>query len=628
MSIGWFFSKNLSAADELVDQFSDSKFGMDKWSSFAREIIQNSLDAQDDENKPVEVTFDLNKDLSLGEIPGGEETRRILTLCMGAATNAQTKNAYKVGIDVLSRDKVYCLKVSDKNTIGVRTGRDQAWGALVFDSGRSVKQRPGSAGSHGVGSKVPFIISSCNTVFYATKNKYSCDGVDKSDCLFQGKTALINWVEENGERKCDKGWYGDYDENEIDPRNSVKPIEGQALGAINDYFVRKKDYGTDVIIVGINAYENEEIIKRKIISSILENFFVAIFNDRLVVNVFGESINKESFISLMGKYYENANETKNGLRDCVNVYFGEPAYTDEIENESGEKLGDIRVYFGLGNENSKKYYTVIRSHGMRIHDYRVNKAGQPYTAVVLIGGEKLNKLLSELENAAHDDFVTWDENVEIDAAAVYALDQVKRKVHSFIVEATKIDSSIGQEIDGLSSIIDIPGIISSVRKKNGTPEVKRNKLPLRGKGRPGVDYRQGVGGVGGGTKKRKKHEGENKPAQAGGRFDVTLYDNFASEPLFIKNDVGYVLKFSTREDVNKADLRILAINSEGKQDDSISMFIDDVYIDGTRRKYENGRISNIKISKEKLYEVKITTKEKASMQLIAEIYSKGDENNG
>ena len=51
----------LSPSEELVDKFADSKFGMDKWTSFSREIIQNSLDARDDENAPVEVVFDLNK---------------------------------------------------------------------------------------------------------------------------------------------------------------------------------------------------------------------------------------------------------------------------------------------------------------------------------------------------------------------------------------------------------------------------------------------------------------------------------------------------------------------------------------------------------------------------------------
>ena len=67
----WYYADNMSAEDILVDEFADSKFGIDRWNSFSREIIQNSIDAVDDESKPVEVVFDLNKELSLENIPEG-----------------------------------------------------------------------------------------------------------------------------------------------------------------------------------------------------------------------------------------------------------------------------------------------------------------------------------------------------------------------------------------------------------------------------------------------------------------------------------------------------------------------------------------------------------------------------
>ncbi len=57
MDIRWFFSDELSPSDELVDKFADSKFEVNKWGSFTREIIQISLDAYDDENKPLIVKF-------------------------------------------------------------------------------------------------------------------------------------------------------------------------------------------------------------------------------------------------------------------------------------------------------------------------------------------------------------------------------------------------------------------------------------------------------------------------------------------------------------------------------------------------------------------------------------------
>lgn len=102
MKIGWYFSEESSPSDELVDKFADSKFGMDRWTSFSREIIQNSLDACDDESNPVEVIFDLNKSLTIDDIPGGTYTRDVLERCAVQATNKQTQQAYKKGLEILN----------------------------------------------------------------------------------------------------------------------------------------------------------------------------------------------------------------------------------------------------------------------------------------------------------------------------------------------------------------------------------------------------------------------------------------------------------------------------------------------------------------------------------------------
>ena len=48
MSGCWYFAKTNKPSDTMVDEFSDSKSNLNKWNSFAREIIQNSLDVFDD----------------------------------------------------------------------------------------------------------------------------------------------------------------------------------------------------------------------------------------------------------------------------------------------------------------------------------------------------------------------------------------------------------------------------------------------------------------------------------------------------------------------------------------------------------------------------------------------------
>lgn len=619
MNIGWYYSDELCPSDELVDKFADSKFGIDRWSSFAREIIQNSLDAQDDDNKPVEVEFNLNKELSLKEIPGGEKIKDILEKCMNAATNRQTKNSYRKGLEVLNKNKIYCLKISDKNTKGVMTGRDAAWGAFVFDEGKSIKQRPGSAGSHGVGKKVPFIISTCNTVFYATKNKYLQNGEEKSDCLVQGKTTLISWKDDDGKRKNSKGWYGIINPDISDPKNVVQPINSLEYNEINPYFVRKEEYGTDVIIIGSNIYDNEEEIKGYIISAVLENYFVAILANKLIVNVFGEKISRENFNSMVNKYYVEQAETKNNLLGCLRVYGDEPDSEKEIYDDKCNYLGKIKIYFRLGNEYNKKYYTIVRSHGMRITDYRVNKASQPYTAVVLIEGKELNDLLASLENAAHDSFIVKDENMDIDSRAVYAIEKVQENVRNYVIEKTKIDEQKGQDIESLNNIITIPGIVSSIKQKSTLPTIKRNILTKKGKGEKSKDY-EGKTSAGGENRKTKKKGTGNKPAKKGDQFDSTLYEDYIMEPIFIKLEKKYELKFSISDEIKKAEIKIYSINSEGKKDDSINDYIESVNIDGQRRKCEKGKVKDVFLKKDETICIEINLKKNVTYQLAAEIF--------
>lgn len=627
MGIGWYYSDNLNLSDELVDQFADSKFGIDKWSSFAREIIQNSLDAQDDEEKPVEVIFDLNKEIGINDIPGGIRIKEILGKCKDVATNKQTKNSYAVGLEVLSREKIYCLKISDKNTKGVKTGRDEAWGAFVFDEGKSIKQRSDSAGSHGVGKKVPFIISSCNTVFYATKNKYLMDGVEKSDCLMQGKTTLIDWVDESGKRKNNKGWFGVINEN-ADAKNKITPLNtADDFKEVNPYFIRKEEYGTDVIIIGVNIYNREEEVKAQIINAVLENFFVAILNNKLVVDVLGEKIEQKNFETIFKKYYREQNEAKKvkyGLEGCLKVYNGAPEKTEEIFDKDGKRIGSIDIYFGLGNENNKKNYTVVRNHGMRIRDYRLNKAGQPYTAVVYVDGKELNELLSSLENAAHDNFIDNDDNMEIDINAIYALNCIKEKVSNYICEQTSIDEREGQTIDGLSNIITMPGVISSVKKKKSEPTIKRNGVAVKGSGTKSKDYNQGRAGYGESDIKKKSKKGKSKPAKKGGDIDSILYDEFIIEPTFIKGKKEYLLKFSTEKELKNAEIKIKSINSDGKIDDTIYDYIESVYIGGTRRKFVNGKVSNVSLEEGKIHSITLKLNRDVTYQLTAEFFVKGD----
>jgi len=618
MQLGWYFSNESSPSDELVDKFADSKFGMDRWTSFSREIIQNSLDACDEVFPQVEVAFDLNKSLTIDDIPGGRYTRDVLERCAEQATNKQTKQAYKKGLEILNKPYVYCLKVSDRKTKGVETGRDAAWGALVFDEGKSVNKRPGSAGSHGVGKKVPFIISTCNTVFYATKNKYLLDGVEHSDMLVQGKTVLINWEDENGQGKSPKGWFGVLNKDDPDRKKRILPIANDEIQGIHPYFVRNDDYGTDVIMIGVNAYDYEDQIQTKIISSICENFFIAIKEGKLKVSVFGKEIHSGNIDKVFQTYYEPTGALKNSMNDLLRIYTQEPVLLP-VKRYSTE-IGHIRLYFEAASESNKKYYTIVRNHGMKICENYISSADKAFSAMAIIEGEELNRLLSSLENAAHDAFITDDPNIEYEENAKSAHAALLKAIKDYIIEQTKIDDGEDQKIEGLYEILAVPGFTPQITKNDSKPKVRRNKVNKKKKRKlepkpepkptptptpdPDPDPTPDP------EPKKRKEKAEK------------FYDAYALGPVLVKNADGYLLRVKVKHDMKDCEFRIKSINSDEKVDDSIADLLVSATDGWKRYKIQDGCISKMRLNKDHLYEIQIKTKRDIKYRLTAELWYK------
>ncbi|MGN1295426.1 MAG: hypothetical protein ACI4U5_03370, partial [Bacilli bacterium] len=230
-----------------------------------------------------------------------------------------------------------------------------------------------SGGSHGVGKKVPFIISGVNTVFYSTKNS--------TDELFEGKTSLVNWTE--NEKTYDfEGWFGEIDCENSNRRERVKPINlCESDYDIDNFFVRREKKGTNVIIVGVDFNSDYEEAKRRIINAVMENFFVAIDSEKLICNVFGQEINKSNFDDVLKKYYitsaknfkrmEEYKNIQNGnLNNYYRVYCGTP-YKFDLEHNN-IVYGFAEIYFDLGNDKMKKYYCIAREMGMKIKDVPLN----------------------------------------------------------------------------------------------------------------------------------------------------------------------------------------------------------------------------------------------------------------
>lgn len=450
--IEWSFSKKNDQSRELSDSITDSKFSINPFGSFTREIIQNSLDVLDDKNhKFVKVKFEY-KELRLIDIPGGEQLKKVIERCIVSTKHQETLTKYEKALKILNSNVIPCLKVSDYNTKGMN---EEGWNTLVNKVGASYKNNDSSAGRHGIGKKASFLMSLCNTVFYTTKNL-------NNEIRIGGKAILTDWMDDNENWYSLKGWYGNVDNNDF--TTEVSPIMNIDTN-INDFFVRKNEYGTDVIIIALKKSENMD---KTIINSVLENFYLGIKEEKLEVKVNDIEITSKTIDDIINKYYETKFLRKGLGSD--NIVLGllkdyDLAYTKGTKKSISinEPKGIIDLYITNENKENRKYYAFYREHGMKIRDYYL-QTDKSFSAIIVARGKDLNDFLLSTENAAHDDFIA-DENNENFKEISNKLKDILNKVNNYITNITKLETSDSFLMDELNDMITYYGDVKKSTKK-------------------------------------------------------------------------------------------------------------------------------------------------------------------
>lgn len=473
----WNFSKKNEPDYKLMDSFSDSKFNINCVASFTREIIQNSLDAKNKEiNKPVEVKFEIGK-IKSHRVPGLNDLIFVLEKSLSNITHPETINKFKRAIENLKNDEIGVLKISDFNTLGMSL---ESWKALLFKEGVSSKQNDNSAGRHGVGKKASFLMSLCNTVYYATKNL-------NDETFFSGKSVLVDWKEDNNDNiwYSRTGWFGE----KID--DTIKFLKDEEINDIDEFFIRKDYYGSDVIILAPRTVDEEYNLERLIINSVLENFYIGLCEDKLVVTVNKVEINSKNVNKILETYYidkfarqgiDGSNITYGLLKDLKNAYLEN--CKNPVEIQIPKLNSHLDLYITLNTEKAKKYYSFYRDHGMKIKDERFSDADKAFAAIVVARGDGINEFLLNLENAAHDNFVV-DENLDKSKKKEFneMLTYIKDMIGNNIKKITKLDLSDEIELNELNDIIDNPGEINrKVAKKTNNKNLKpENKMVIQTK---------------------------------------------------------------------------------------------------------------------------------------------------
>lgn len=467
----WRFPGNGYTADTGLDTADMETFKKDVMASLAREICQNSIDAKQPSNDlPVKVHF---KSFSVknNQIPQIEEIKKQLNNCLETWDN---NNKIKLQlIDMLkesNKEDIYCLRISDFNTtglLGVQSDADNTpWHDLVHGSGISNKGTT-SGGSKGIGKFATFVASGFNTVFYSTNTL-------NNEIGYEGICKLCSAKQPNTDEKTQGiGYYGFSKMNKAIPEQlNIDPTFKRDLN----------NYGTDIYIIG---FKNKKNWKKDIISKILDSFISAIVFKSLEVEVDDIKLNSETLKEVIhnDQLINKANQ-KSIISQFKMLTAKENRFEDKIFVENiGEATLYTLAYDDVNSNLATNSCVMIRYPYMKIKE--INKISTiPCSVMCVIGDNKLNEILRNIENPQHTD---WEfkriddlyERKEVKNIYNDLLDQIKKCVINHLMNSDDIKTDIegaDEYLPGKTSINSSIFKPKPTQKITDTPKINKKKI--------------------------------------------------------------------------------------------------------------------------------------------------------
>ena len=367
--------------------------GEELMDNLAREVCQNSLDAKIATNKdPVKVVFEL-KHVPTSEYAVFQDYTTCIDGCRrywGESMDSKLSRFLDDAEEMLARTSIPVLVASDFNTKGLRGSRtrelDSPWEALTGADGVSANKSSTSGGSYGIGKNAPFACSALSMVFY---NTYAED----NERAFIGVARMATLLNRNNKETQRVGRYQKND----DGNERWDPIFAEDADPFRDLFLRTEQ-GSDVIVVGFNQ---EGFWMDRIAKAIIKNFFVAISEKKLVVELRENAIVRRIDFSTLGQVvsdYDNDKEMV--VTSQLFKAFTEP---DKKEFLSIIEENDAEIYI-KADSSFGRTIGHFRDTGMLIY-LKSRRIFQHYAAVFVVRGEKLGALLRATEPARHN---RWD----------------------------------------------------------------------------------------------------------------------------------------------------------------------------------------------------------------------------
>ena len=590
----WNFIPNDANLTEGWNDAGVETFRGSQVASLTREVIQNSIDAVDNENHPVRVRFSLKNDIDFGQSQLAATFNRCRE-AMAEIESDRTLDFFKQGAPELeSNAQIQTLVIEDFNTTGLA---DSQWEMLLKATGVGAKNRPDSLGSYGIGKNATFAASRYRTVLYSTQFSTQISVVRK----FQGKTILVSHLDDDGTPKGATGYYGDSKWSEF--------TENDAQIRIIPEEFRRCDDGTSIYVVGFDAVPDW---RRQLISSVLSNFFFAILAEKLVVEVkdaeqegLPDRIDKRTIASAFENLSrdpslrESVNDAKSLFETIAVMRNGESTIRDFSSDGQLSHLGRTKIWIRVGEELPDKAL-IVRAPGMAICDAvrrfkslkRLPGSWSNFAAVVVCADEEGNELLKRMEPPTHDGFepdrLKGLENESEAIKGQKALDELGYKIRGWIdhqmptLEEDKVAS-----LDDLSEYFPSEGLDSDSSPTgeetdpfgNAVAGETATRLPVvRKLSTPSYDEGEEVVVMDGEGEERRFSQqsskgggGNGNPNSNRGPGSRTKRDKGSISGLRMTSENGNLFVAFTPEESFKGQIKIAVASEEKRSEDNIEI---------------------------------------------------------
>lgn len=430
----------------------DEKFKGQPYYSIVREAIQNSLDAIENENEPVKVDFSFF-DLNRNDYPEFFDIETHINQCnsyYSGNDNAQRlfeQMLYYLNGDIEGKKRVNlsCMRISDYNTVGMsyeESDTKSPFYAFLRAGGVSAKGQ-GAGGSFGFGKGAYYTLSPIKTIVVSTKT-------DSEEVFFEGSTILTTHKNEFDEKLTAYGYYDNNDGEPTDNEDEIPEI------------FRRKEKGTDVNIIGLWDERHRKTI---MVKSVLNNFWLAIHDNKLIAQIDDVIINRDNLSQIMDNYFEGQYESGapteieawNPKSYFKAVKYAETSDQFRVFEDTLETLGDVKLYVYLekGLPNRTAYF---RKPKMVVFK-RTNRKVIGYSAVFVCENERGNEILRLMENPAHNEWQKENhpkKEGKIDKDARKAENEISSFINRKLEELSKVKTGKKAVFLGLEEYLSIP----------------------------------------------------------------------------------------------------------------------------------------------------------------------------